>query len=711
MALLLLWTELASREGMRWAVVGSGVASALALALAVARPVVVEASSASVGARVAVLVDQSLRLGLPADASGPTRRVAAEQSLAALSEHLQAARLSLYGFADGPLIPLAAPEPQPLELRAGGSDLTAALAQLGRAAGERPQAIVVVSDGRLARPRGDNQAKALAAEWQVPIHTIRLSETELPDVSIRRVDSVGVAVAHQPFSVSVEVGCSGGLSCDAVPIQLHELRHNSPRALLASGRVDASSGTGRAEFEILLEQAGQRIVEIELKTPDKDAVKQNDRAFRSFFLTRKRVRLLHLAGRPTYDVRALRRWLKSDQSVDVVAFFILRDVHTDLAGAQPHELSLIKFPVDELFTEHLPSFDAVVLQDIDARRYQLDKYLGRLSRYVRGGGGLIMVGGPSSFAGGSYAGTPLDAILPVEQPRSGNAFDEREFSPRYSSAGSVTPATRPLRDLLGAQLPNLAGANALGAAKPGAVVLWEHPELTVEGQPMPVLALGEAGDGRTVALGVDSSFRLGFSELGAQVAGRAYGALWDGLLGWLMRDPRYEATRLETEGECLEIEPELVFQLSRVPGAHSEPGEMRISELSGKSGSSRTRPIDADAPVPLRLRFDGLAAGGYTAEVRLGAVPASRLDFACQPGAGAAWSDTRPDPDVLRGLSEASGGISVGVDQVTRIPLPARAQVASRRSVQPLAPPWVWSLAGACLLGLHWFLRRNEGLA
>src|SRR5690606_18012449 len=154
------------------------------------------------------------------------------------------------------------------------------------------------------------------------------------------------------------------------------------------------------------------------ESPEDDAIKANDSRIITFSVAKERVRLLHLAGRPTYDVRALRRWLKSDQSVDVVAFFILRG-QTDDPGAGEQDLALIRFPVDELFMEHLPSFDAVILQDIDAIRYKLAQHLVRLRDYVKKGGGLIMVGGPSSFAGGNYAGTPIDAVLPVEQPRRG----------------------------------------------------------------------------------------------------------------------------------------------------------------------------------------------------------------------------------------------------------------------------------------------------
>src|SRR6185312_4561088 len=130
-------------------------------------------------------------------------------------------------------------------------------------------------------------------------------------------------------------------------------------------------------------------------------------------VTRERVRVLHVAGRPTNDVRALRQYLKGDASIDLVAFFILR-TPTDNVNATQDELALIPFPVDELFSEHLPSFDAVILQDFDAQPYGLEKYLPALSRYVRTGGGLIMVGGSNSFVAGGYAGTELGKVLPID---------------------------------------------------------------------------------------------------------------------------------------------------------------------------------------------------------------------------------------------------------------------------------------------------------
>ncbi len=703
-SIALLGFELAGRETKRRRVFASGVAATLAVALCVLRPARVDSTHSRVGPRIVVLVDQSRRLLLPAD--GERRIDRARSALAAAERHFADARLSVFGFSDGKLRRLVQGDP---ELTAGSeSDLVAALQNLARDPTEHPQAVVVLSDGRLRRPGEEGSGWALDdAGLRVPIHTVRLAQRAPADASIRSVAAAGAAVAHQPLALTVEVGCAGGLDCERIPVKVEALRDSSSPALLARGVANASRGLAKVELEVELEQAGERVVRVALEAPDGDEVPGNDERLTTFVVARERVRLLHLAGRPTYDVRALRSWLKSDESVDVVAFFILRDSQGDDPGARNDELALIQFPVDELFTEHLHTFDAVILQDIDAIRYKLDRYLRRLADYVKGGGGLIMVGGPSSFAGGNYAGTALDSILPVEQAERERAFDSKPFAPRYTRAGRSAAVTQPLRDLLGDALPVMTGTNYLGPSRPRSIVLWEHPELKVGETPMPVLALGEVGDGRSIALAVDSTHRLSFGRMAASVAGRAYGALWDGLLGWLMRDPRYEAARVELVGECIEGEPTRL-RVTRLPGMEGRI-VMQISKLGAGGEPPIERELAGNPGEPAELVLGELVAGGYSVRTTIGAAPPSRHDFACERG-GAAWADSRPDPQRLERIASATTGASVGHDEVSALPLVAATQVSAHRSSSPLAPPWVWSLASAVLLGTHWIFRRRAGL-
>ena len=100
------------------------------------------------------------------------------------------------------------------------------------------------------------------------------------------------------------------------------------------GKAKVIDGRAEVQLEVEFNQAGTRIVEVALEAPNGDTIAGNNRRYLAFDVARDRIRLLHVAGRPTYDVRALRTWLKSDESVDVVAFFILR-TDTDVTGDSP----------------------------------------------------------------------------------------------------------------------------------------------------------------------------------------------------------------------------------------------------------------------------------------------------------------------------------------------------------------------------------------
>ncbi len=675
----------------------------LTLAGVVLRPSRVTTRGSVLGPQVVVLVDRSRRMLLRDGEQ--TRDEGARRAVAALRERYASARLNVLGFDEG------APRPwteQPSPRRAG-SDALGALEGVASLTTGRPDLIVLVSDGRLTRPAPSPRLEELRAQLGalgIQGHTVATTRVTPKDASVRAVRAAGAAVAHQPLQLVVEVGCAGGLDCDALPVTVRELRAAGPPEVLATGVATLEDGVGRVELSVTLERAGARVLEVALRAPGGDEIPDNDARLLTFSVARERVRLLHVAGRPTYDVRALRRWLKTDDSVDLVAFFILRTEEDDTATDDDSELALIPFPVDELFTQHLPSFDAVVLQDIDAVRYKLSQYLPALARYVSSGGGLILVGGPAAFAGGGYAGSGLDEVLPVHIPTGGASFDVNGFLPTLTDAGRSAPVLSALRELAKEGLPVLPGANLLGGPRPGAIVLWEHPRLRAGEQPMPVLALSEAGDGRSIALGVDGTHLLGFSEWAAESGGRAFGALWDGLLGWLMRDPRFEPARIELESECIAGEPTRL----RVTRLAQQRGPLKlVLERLGAEPAPRTfeQPTEEGSVV---VDVGALEAGGYTARASIGEAPAARVDFACERG-GEAWSDSRPDPERLGQLARALGGVAVGLGGIGELPLPPATTVAAERHVTPWAPAWAWATAAAVLAGLHWLARRRAGLA
>ncbi len=717
---VLLFYELRRRERGGPLIVATGILAILALLLAIVRPVRIAARESVIGAKVIVLGDASRSMALPQEGKIPRREIE-RRAISELGKKSKDARLLVLGFGEGAPVPIATTaddeKEKPSQTNAPRSDLTTALRSIAASAEEHPQAIVVVSDGRLDDPPEDatkESLQTLAKELKVPIHTVGTTREGPADASVRRVSAAGAAVAHVPLPLRVEVGCSGGLSCDELTVTARELREDGPPALLASGLSHLKDGKGTVDLSVTLDRAGARILEIAITPPSGDTIPENDRRLLTFNVARERVRVLHVAGRPTNDVRALRQWLKSDASVDVVAFFILR-TQLDNPNARQEDLSLIPFPVDELFTEHLPSFDAVVLQDFDAQPYGLEKHLPQLARYVRSGGGLIMVGGQNSFIAGGYAGTPLADVLPIALDASpgATAADVATVTPAWSEDGRAAPLLAPLRNVIGEELPQMPGANVLGDVRPGGLVLWNHPtRKTRTNQPMPILAIGDQGDGRSIALGIDGGWQLEFSSIGARTSGRGYGALWDGLLGWLMRDPRFEPGQLELTAPCVANEPTKLRV--RVPDS-----------VKDKDMSIEVRRLDQQnvpkVMVPIPKRTEGatgvtevslppLQAGGYTARLKLGPGPTTRRDFACEAG-GDEWADSRPDGDRLKAIADATGGSFHWATDDLSLSLPKPTVVSAERHVVPLAPPWAWTLAAAVALGVHWFARRRSGLS
>jgi len=257
--------------------------------------------------------------------------------------------------------------------------------------------------------------------------------------------------------------------------------------------------------------------------------------------------------------------------------------------------------------------------------------------------------------------------------------------------------------------------------------LWSDPKRrTKSGAPMPVLAVSDVGNGRAIALGVDGGWLLDFSDLGTRTGGRAHGAFWDGLLGWLMRDPRFEPAQVEI--------PDCVAQ-SAEGGAHAHGNDPKhdtsvpvpklivrtaahqkadltidVTQMDGASDPIHIERKDIDLGSPIELELPPLAAGGYSALLKVGDGPATRRDFACEVG-GDEWADSRPDVERLRAIADATAGSFRFADDAASLALPKATVVSTERHVAPLAPPWLWAFLAALCVGAHWYARRRSGLS
>ena len=153
--LVLLVVEGRSRRTSLWITL-SGLLTAVLVAAAVLRPTRVMTRGTDLFPKVVVLLDRSWRLGLKV--GDQTREQVSLEALHAVQKRLKEARVELLGFGEGTPAPFVEAE-KDTGNRPTDSDLTSALRALSAAPGERPKALVVVSDGRLDQPERKRDAR------------------------------------------------------------------------------------------------------------------------------------------------------------------------------------------------------------------------------------------------------------------------------------------------------------------------------------------------------------------------------------------------------------------------------------------------------------------------------------------------------------------------------------------------------------------------
>jgi uncharacterized membrane protein len=213
------------------------------------------------------------------------------------------------------------------------------------------------------------------------------------------------------------------------------------------------------------------------------------------------------------------------------------ELRAALAGAGievdylPGHLVPEKFPAT---AAELAGYGAVILSDIGAnsillaprtfeRSEQAPDRLAAVEEYVRGGGGLAMIGGYLSFAGiegkARYHGTPVEDALPVLI----SAVDDRVERPQGAQPRAEAPGHPVLRDVP-EPWPAVLGYNRV-TARPEAEVLVRCGD-------DPLLACWDYHDGRAAVFTSDCAPHWAPP---AFMAWPGYAALWPALVRWLAR--------------------------------------------------------------------------------------------------------------------------------------------------------------------------------
>lgn len=292
---------------------------------------------------------------------------------------------------------------------------------------DRIAGAVMITDGRVH----DIPADAAALGFAAPLHALITGRANEIDRRVVLTQTPRFGIVGQMQTIGFKVEDQGA---PAGPVQVTVRRDGE---LLEQRTVN---GGAEIRMQVQIPHAGANIVEVEAAPLANELTLVNNRAVISIDGVRDKLRVLLVSGEPHAGERTWRNLLKSDASVDLVHFTILRPPEKQ-DGTPINELSLIAFPTRELFQQKIGEFQLIIF-DRYARQGVLPMiYFDNIARYVRNGGAVMIAAGPDYASQTSIWRTPLDVILPAEP--SGDVT-EQSFHARLSDAGRRHPVTRAL---------------------------------------------------------------------------------------------------------------------------------------------------------------------------------------------------------------------------------------------------------------------------
>jgi hypothetical protein len=399
----------------------------------------------------------------------------------------------------------------------GGTRLFSALARgIADLPATRIAGAIVISDGQIH----DVPADLDALGFHAPVHLLL---SGMPDEADRRlvvVASPSFGLVDKPVTFKLRIEDSAAPADSQAKLTILKDGKPLPSYMLPIGR-DMS-------IDLTLDHGGQNIFEFSVEPGQKELSLANNSAVVLVNGVRDRLRVLLISGEPHAGERAWRALLKSDPSVDLVHFTILRP--PEKQDATPiNELSLIAFPVRDLFELKLKEFDLVIFDRYRREGVLPRAYFENIAHYVEQGGALLDSAGPAFASPYSLYHSPLGDVLPAEP--TGQVL-EQPFLPELTLMGRRHPVTSGLE----------------GAGPPGHSATWgrwfrQIEATTHEGVSVmsgigdrPLLVLNRVGKGRTAELLSDQIWlwSRGYQGGGPQAE------LLRRVAHWLMKEPDLE---------------------------------------------------------------------------------------------------------------------------------------------------------------------------
>ena len=641
--------------------------TACALLAALANPSLQEEDRADLTDIVLLVVDESASQGLADRAAQTAEAVAKVEAEVAGLENTE---LRVVRFADG-------------AEDAGSLAMTA----LAEAFSEEPRARVA---GAILVTDGQVHDMGLAPALPAPLHVLLTGRAADWDRRLVVKNAPAFAILDEEVTLTLRIDDQG-----AAP--------GETEADITIAVDDAAPQTYRVpvgqdlDLPVVLPHGGMNVLQFSTPAAAGELTDRNNAAVVQINGVRDRLRVLLVSGEPHAGERVWRNLLKSDASVDLVHFTILRPPEKQ-DGIPVTELSLIAFPTRELFVEKIEEFDLIIFDRYRMRGILPMSYLENVATYVQNGGTVLVAAGPEFGAVDSLWRSPLAEVLPVEPT---SRVIEMPFRPKLTEMGHRHPVTEGLEAL--------APEGGWGRWFRQMDVVPLAGQVVMEGaEGRPLLVLNRVGEGRVAVLASDHAWLWGRGYEG----GGPQLEMLRRLAHWMLKEPELEEEALTATAKGQ------VLTITRRTVAEEPPGDVTVT---GPDGAEVVLPMPEVGPGRYESVWEAPVVGLYRLEQ--GAL--TRV-VAVGPSAPREFEATIATGDVLAPVvTPTNGGIlrlEEGVPDIRTVRegrpaagrgwigiTPRGAYVTEDVSVTPVLPAWAWLLLAAALAVAAWLVEGRRG--
>lgn len=472
---------------------------------------------------------------------------------------------------------------------------------------DRIAGAIFITDGQIHDLPDPERTEALIG----PLHGLIAGDENQGDRSVRIVNAPNFGIVGESANLIVRAEDPRGGEVDLEV----SLNGGAPVRI----RVKAGQDT---PLPVEIERRGENMVVIEAAPGPQELTLANNRTAMTIAGVRDRLRVLLVTGKPNQAGRVWRDLLKSDPSVDLVHFTILRPPFKT-AFERPEELALIAFPTEELFEEKLTEFDLIIFDQYERQGVITQAYLENMARYVADGGALLIVAGEQFAGPASLARSPLASVLPASPT---GVIRTGSFKPELTGPGKRHAVTAPLDDSKWGEWMRYVEADAVAGD-----VLISGP------YGRPLLIVDRVEEGRVGMLMSDQIWLWASGHDG----GGPFAELIRRMVHWMMKEPELEERRLSMQAEGGKASVELRTLLDTAPPLEIETPDgdtIRPAWVNKGPGS-----FSAEAPID-QLGIYRARAGGLEAIALNG--PANPKEYA----------DLTSSTKVMEPVSKATGG-------------------------------------------------------